>query len=139
GFAKLVSDPKHAWHYPVQQPRKPGTESSEAWVRGKVIGGSSSINGMIYTRGQPEDYARWEQLAGPNWGWSAMRQAFRSIEDHELGADEWRGAGGPVPISTGKHRYPVSEAMIQAGEQNGLRRLEDFNREDQEGVGYYAH
>lgn len=139
GFAKLVSDPKHAWHFPVQQPRKPGMESNEAWVRGKVVGGSSSINGMIYVRGQPEDYARWEELAGPDWSWSAMRQAFKSIEDHELGADELRGAGGPVHISTGKHRYPVSEAMIQAGEQMGLRRLEDFNREDQEGVGYYAH
>lgn len=139
GFAKLVSDPKHAWHFPVQQSRKAGTESTEAWVRGKVIGGSSSINGMIYVRGQPEDYARWEELAGANWGWSAMRQAFKAIEDHELGADELRGAGGPVHISAGKYRYPVSEALIQAGEQKGLSRLEDFNREDQEGVGYYAH
>lgn len=139
GIAKLVSDPKHAWHFPVQQPRFPDTESAEMWVRGKVIGGSSSINGMIYVRGQPEDYERWEHEAGPEWGWSAMKQAFRAIEDHELGADELRGAGGPLHISTGKFRYPVSEAMVRAGEEMGLPKVEDFNRERQEGVGYYSH
>lgn len=139
GIAKLVSDPKHAWHFPVQQPRFAGTESAETWVRGKVIGGSSSINGMIYVRGQPEDYQRWEEAAGPEWGWLAMKQAFRAIEDHELGADELRGAGGPLHISTGKFRYPLSEAMLRAGEELGLPRVEDFNRERQEGVGYYSH
>lgn len=139
GIAKLVSDPKHAWHFPVQQPRFPDTESAETWVRGKVIGGSSSINGMIYVRGQPEDYQRWEREAGPEWGWPAMKEAFRAIEDHELGADELRGAGGPLHISTGKFRYPLSEAMVRAGEEIGLPRVEDFNRERQEGVGYYSH
>lgn len=139
GIAKLVSDPKHAWHFPVQQSRFPDTESAEMWVRGKVIGGSSSINGMIYVRGQPEDYQRWEQEAGPEWGWEPMKEAFRAIEDHELGADELRGAGGPLHISTGKFRYPVSEAMVRAGEEMGLPRVEDFNRERQEGVGYYSH
>ncbi|MEH6386838.1 GMC family oxidoreductase [Pseudomonas profundi] len=139
GIAKLVSDPRHAWHFPVQQPRFPDTESAEMWVRGKVIGGSSSINGMIYVRGQPEDYQRWEQKAGPEWGWTAMKEAFRAIEDHELGADELRGAGGPLHISTGKFRYAASEAMVSAGEQMGLPRVEDFNRESQEGVGYYSH
>lgn len=139
GIARLVSDPRHAWHFPVQQPRLPGTESAEMWVRGKVIGGSSSINGMIYVRGQPEDYHLWEREAGSEWGWEAMKQAFRAIEDHELGADELRGAGGPVHVSTGKFRYPVSEAMVQAGEEMGLPRVEDFNREHQEGVGYYSH
>lgn len=139
GFAKLVSDPRHAWHYPVQQPRMPDQESQEAWVRGKGIGGSSSINGMIYVRGQPEDYARWGELAGDNWSWPAMKEAFRAIEDHELGADDLRGAGGPLHVSTGKFRYPVSEAIIQAGEEMGLGRVEDFNREEQEGIGYYAH
>lgn len=139
GIVKLVSDPRHAWHFPVQQPRLPGTESAEMWVRGKVVGGSSSINGMIYVRGQPEDYHAWEQEAGSEWGWKAMKAAFRAIEDHELGADEMRGAGGPLHISTGKFRYPVSEAMVRAGEQMGLPRVEDFNTEHQQGVGYYSH
>lgn len=139
GFAKLVAMPKHAWHFPVHQPRKPGLPAGEMWVRGKGLGGSSSINGMIYIRGQKGDFDDWEAHAGANWGWDAMKAAFKAIEDHELGADELRGAGGPVHVSTGKFRYPVSEAMIRAGEEMGLDRKEDFNREDNEGVGYYAH
>lgn len=139
GFAKLVAMPKHAWHFPVHQPRKPGLPAGEMWVRGKGLGGSSSINGMIYIRGQKGDFDDWEAHAGANWGWDAMKGAFKAIEDHELGADELRGAGGPVHVSTGKFRYPVSEAMVRAGEEMGLERKEDFNREDNEGVGYYAH
>lgn len=139
GFAKLVAMPRHAWHFPVHQPRKPGLPAGEMWVRGKGLGGSSSINGMIYIRGQKGDFDDWEAHAGANWGWDAMKAAFKAIEDHELGADELRGAGGPVHVSTGKFRYPVSEAMVRAGEEMGLERKEDFNREDNEGVGYYAH
>ncbi|CAN5213057.1 GMC family oxidoreductase N-terminal domain-containing protein [soil metagenome] len=139
GLGKLVLDPEYAWHFPVDQPREAGAPASEMWVRGKVLGGSSSINGMIYVRGQPEDYADWEARGGTGWGWPTMKRAFMAIEDHELGADDQRGAGGPVHISTGQFRYPVAEALIAAGEQMGLTRKEDLNREDQEGVGYYAH
>jgi len=139
GIGKLVLDPAHAWHYPVDQPREPGMPATEIWVRGRGLGGSSSINGMIYVRGQPQDYDEWEARGAAGWNWAAMKQAFRAIEDHELGDDGLRGVGGPVPISTGKFRYPLSEALIQAGEQMGLERREDLNREDQEGVGYYAH
>ena len=139
GMGKLVLDPGHAWHFPVDQPREPGMPATEMWLRGKVLGGSSSINGMIYVRGQPEDYAEWEERGATGWGWDTMKRAFIAIEDHELGADDQRGAGGPVHISTGKFRYPVAEALISAGEQMGLTRKEDLNREDQEGVGYYAH
>lgn len=139
GIVKLAADPRHAWHFPVEQVRRPGLPAAEVWVRGKGIGGSSSINGMIYVRGQPQDYDEWEKQAGVAWGWAAMKSAFRAIEDHELGGDELRGVGGPVHVSTGKFRYPLSEAMIRAGEEMGLRRKDDLNREDQEGVGYYAH
>jgi choline dehydrogenase len=139
GIGKLVLDPRHAWHFAIEQPRAPHLPATETWVRGKVLGGSSSINGMIYVRGQPEDYAEWERHGGSDWGWPAMKAAFQAIEDHELGADDLRGAGGPVHISTGKFRYPIAEALIEAGQQLGLQRKEDLNREDQEGVGYYAH
>ena len=140
GIGKLVLDPKHAWHYPVDQPREEGMPATEMWVRGRVLGGSSSINGMIYVRGQPEDYDEWERQHGAaGWNWPAMKQAFRAIEDHELGDDGVRGAGGPVHISTGQYRYPLSEALVRAGEEMGLDRREDLNREDQEGVGYYLH
>jgi choline dehydrogenase-like flavoprotein len=137
GIGKLVMDPRFAWNYPV------GGEdgaASETWQRGRGLGGSSAINGMIYVRGQPEDFAIWEREAGSDWGWPAMKQAYRSIEDHELGEDGTRGVGGPVHITTNKFRYPLSERAIEAGTQMGLpRHYEDLNREDQEGVGYYCY
>lgn len=139
GIAKLVQDPKHTWTYKVEQPREAGTEATEVWVRGKVIGGSSSINGMIYSRGQPEDYDEWESRGAHGWNWAVMKKAFRAIEDHELGDDGNRGTGGPIHVAPNKYRYPVAEAMIQAGVQMGLPRREDLNGEDTEGVGYYAY
>lgn len=139
GMAKLVTNPRHTWFFPISQPRIENEPASEIWVRGLGLGGSSSINGMIYVRGQPEDYQDWEARGATGWGWSTMKRAFRAIEDHELGDDGTRGAGGPVHIGVNRFRYPVSEALIAAGEQMGLPRHEDLNREDQEGVGYYAH
>jgi choline dehydrogenase-like flavoprotein len=139
GMGKLVLDPKHAWYFPVAQPREPGMAASEVWLRGRGLGGSSSINGMIYIRGQPEDYAEWARHAGADWDWPAMCRAFMAIEDHELGAGPERGAGGPVHISLGTFRYKVAEALIQAGEELGLARKTDLNEGDQEGVGYYPH
>jgi choline dehydrogenase len=140
GMAKLVTDARHTWFFPVAQPRVPGDPASEIWVRGLGLGGSSSINGMIYVRGQPEDYAEWEARGAVGWGWETMKAAFRAIEDHELGDDGVRGRGGPVHVSVGRFRYPVSEALVEAGRQIGLpAHLDDLNREDQEGVGYYCH
>ena len=139
GIGKLVLDPRHAWHFPVAQPRREGDPAQEVWVRGRGLGGSSAINGMIWIRGQAADYEEWQRLGATDWGWSTMREAFRAIEDHELGDDGLRGAGGPVHVSTGKYRYPLAEALIAAGEQMGLQRRDDLNREDNEGVGYYAH
>jgi choline dehydrogenase len=140
GMGKLVLDPIYAWHYPVDQPRDEGMPASEIWLRGKGLGGSSAVNGMIYVRGQPEDYEDWSRRCGNSgWGWADMKKAFRAIEDHELGDDGNRGTGGPVHISAGKFRYPLTEAMIAAGEQMGLPRKDDLNGEDQEGIGYFQH
>jgi choline dehydrogenase-like flavoprotein len=91
-------------------------------------------------RGQPEDFDRWEQEAGPDWSWARMKAAYRAIEDHELGDDGVRGVGGAVHISTNKFRYPLAERAIEAGVQMGLPlHRDDLNREDQEGVGYYCY
>lgn len=136
GIGKLVTNPTFAWTYPVG----PAEAPTEVWQRGRGLGGSSAINGMIYVRGQPQDFDTWEREAGPEWGWASMKAAYRSIEDHELGDDGTRGEGGPVHITTNKFRYPLSECMIEAGVQMGLpRHYEDLNREDQEGVGYYCY
>ena len=137
GFGRLIPDPQHAWHFPVMP--SPGRASPEVWVRGKMLGGSSSINGMIYSRGHPKDYDAWEALGATGWNWSTMKSAYLAIENHELGANTFRGAGGPLHISVGKLRYPVAEALIAAGQQMGLQRKEDLNDEEQEGVGYFPY
>jgi len=139
GFSKLVFNPDYTWNYPVDQPRGNGVNVNENWVRGRCIGGSSTINGMVYVRGQPEDYEAWADEAGPDWNWPSMKQAFRSIEDHELGDDGVRGVGGPLHISVGNFRYPLAETLIKAGQQMGLPRRDDLNGEEQEGVGYFSH
>lgn len=136
GIGKLVTDPTHAWSYPVGAAGSP----TETWQRGRGLGGSSAINGMIYVRGQPQDFDIWENEAGSDWSWTQMKAAYRAIEDHELGDDGVRGVGGPVHITTNKFRYPLAERAIKAGEQMGLPlHYEDLNREDQEGVGYYCY
>ncbi len=134
GMAKLVEDPRFAWFFPVDQPRTPDARASEVWIRGKVLGGSSTINGMIYSRGHPEDYEEWQALGGPGWGWAEMKEAYKAIEDHELGAAEYRGAGGPLRITTGKLRYPVAEAMIRAGEELGLNARTTSTRKNWKGL-----
>jgi choline dehydrogenase len=139
GIARLIHDPNYAWHFPVEQPREEGSASSEIWVRGKTVGGSSSINGMIFVRGQPADYAEWETRGATGWGWGTMLPAFKAIETFELGESEERGGSGPVHVSTGTYRYPLAERLIAAGEQLGLQRREDLNSGNREGVGYFQH
>src|SRR3546814_944488 len=96
GIGKLASDPDHAWIFPVEQRRLPDLPSTESWVRGKGLGGSSSINGMIWVRGQPEDYDAWEEHGCAGWGRTEMTEAFKAIEDNALGAADEGGVGGPV-------------------------------------------
>lgn len=138
GIGKLASDPKHAWIFPVDQRRVPDVPSTESWLRGKGIGGSSSINGMIWIRGQQADYDAWERMGCTGWGSKEMTAAFQAIESHELGGGDGRGIGGPVHVSTGKFRYSLAEALITAGQDIGLQRREDLNGA-REGIGYYAH
>ena len=135
GVGKIMSDPKLVWMFKTTPP--PGREQPETWVRGKTLGGSSSVNGMMYVRGQPQDYDGWEALGNPGWGWSTFGPIFKRMEDHQLGADEVRGAGGPLPISNPPETDAVCEAIIAAGVQLGLTRKDDLNRPDQEGIGYH--
>ena len=139
GISKLVKHPKFTWVFPINQNRRPDIPSKEVWIRGKGLGGSSSINGMIYSRGHAQDYEEWNTLGGPGWGWDEMRAVYRRIEEHELGSNENRGGEGPLPISSGKFRYPLAEKMIKAGEEFGLEAREDLNHPSLEGIGYYNH
>lgn len=138
GFGKLLADPKHAWHLPVKVDPASG-RSQEVWTRGKLLGGSSAVNGMVYMRGHPSDYDEWQAMGAVGWGWDTMAQAFRSIESHALGASELRGGNGPLKVAPYAERNGIGEAVIQACESLGLKRKEDINELDHEGVAYLTY
>lgn len=140
GVAKLVKKPEHMWAYPVAQPREEGGAGGEVWIRGKGLGGSSSINGMIWSRGEPADYDAWERDAGATgWNGASMTQAFLALEDHAAGPGPMRGSGGLVRVDPACHTYPLAERMIEAGEAVGLKRVDDLNGTIGPRVGLYSH
>ena len=105
--------------------------------RGKVLGGSSSINAMVYLRGQPQDYDHWAAQGNPGWGWSDVLPCFKRAENNERGADTWHGTGGPLNVADLRAPNPVARAFVAAGVQAGHVHNPDFNGTDQEGVGLY--
>jgi choline dehydrogenase len=129
GMAKLFSDPRHVWLLPTMAE---GDTPSEIWIRGKVLGGSSSVNGMMYFRGHPEDYDEWVLRGAAGWGWDRMLPAFRAIENST-------GGDAPLRIGFAGERTALSEALIQGGEALGIPRVVDLNHPRQEGVGYATH
>lgn len=134
GFGELLGDPTCAWHYPTR-PFGPN-EQVEYWVRGKTLGGSSSVNGMVYSRGNRADYDALAELGNPEWGWDEMLPVFKTIEDNQLGAAEVRGAGGPLHVSTSDGGDPLLEDVITAGTALGWQRTQDLNESDVERIGY---
>ncbi len=134
GFAELFGDPTTSWHYPTR-PFGP-SQQVEHWVRGKTLGGSSSVNGMVYNRGNRADYDALERLGNPGWGWDDMLPVFKRIENNELGASDVRGAGGPLHVSTVDGTDPLLEDVLTAGTQLGWRRTRDLNETDEERIGY---
>ncbi|MFA7440194.1 MAG: GMC family oxidoreductase N-terminal domain-containing protein [Sphingomonadaceae bacterium] len=135
GLGRTLADPRYAWHYTTEP--EPGTGGqSRIWLRGKTLGGSSAVNGMVYCHGQPQDYDDWEAKGCDGWGWETFRKAFIAIEDHELGASEHRGSGGPLHISIQKYRSPLTEALLSGCAALGTAVKQDINEPDQEGVGY---
>ena len=135
GFGKLLADTKMAYHY-VTAFARPRGFAPDRWARGKTLGGSSAVNGMVWMRGQPEDYDRLAALGNPGWGWSDMLPYLKRLENHELGASDMRGIGGPIDITMHPEKSRLCEAMIAAGEAMGLPRKLDQNQRDHDGVGY---
>jgi choline dehydrogenase len=131
--AKLLSDTNRAWHFMTEAH---DDIRSEVWVRGKMLGGTSSLNGMLYFRGQPEDYDTWESLGAIGWGWDQMEPVFRAIERHEFGGDDVRGGEGLLGVSVEREETPFTEAFIAAGGQMGVPRVRDLNDARMGGVGY---
>jgi choline dehydrogenase len=134
GFGELLGDPASVWHFPTR-PFGP-TQRVEYWVRGKTLGGSSSVNGLVYNRGHRADYDALERLGNPGWGWDDMLPVFKTIEDNQLGANDVRGAGGPLHVSTVEGTDPLLEDVITAGTELGWRRTRDLNETDEECIGY---
>ena len=114
GLAKVMQDPQRTWLYPAQ-PEACSAFKEEVWARGRLMGGSSSINGMMYVRGQPADFDELFAQSSVDWAWEHIAEAYRALEFHELGGAPSRGANGPLRISLPDRRNELTEAVIQAG------------------------
>lgn len=137
GYGKTMWDRKVNWAFSTEpEPNMRGRRIY--WPRGKVLGGSSSINGLIAIRGQPEDYDAWETLGARGWSWGHVLPYFRRIESNpDFADDQLHGAHGPVSVSSIGAKHELIEAAIAAAEKLGVPRNPDFNGARQEGVGYY--
>ncbi len=137
GYGKNYYNRSVNWAYETEPDPGLGNRS-DYWPRGKVLGGSSSINAMVFIRGHAQDYDDWRDAGNPGWGWQDVLPHFRAIEDNQAGADEWRATGGRLHVSDVSAKVaPYCTAFIEAGTEAGLSFNRDFNGRDQEGVGYY--
>jgi choline dehydrogenase len=137
GYLYCIGNPRTDWCYSTE-PDDGLNGRTLRYPRGKVLGGCSSINGMIYMRGQKRDYTQWTDLTGdPGWSWDAVLPYFKRHEDHWRGADDWHGAGGDWRSEKQRLRWDILDAWAQAAMQAGLPASDDFNRGDNEGVGYF--
>ena len=132
GFGKILGDPKLTWHFPVR-PIGP-SRNVEEWVRGRTLGGSSAVNGMVYNRGSQADFDGMAALGNPGWGWETMLPIYRTIENHQLGADSTRGFGGPLDISVGTLPQ-ICWDMVESGRRLGWSMADDLNATDAERIG----
>lgn len=135
GYARLYANPKVNWCF-TSQPEPHLNNRSLFQPRGKVLGGTGAINGMIYMRGQPEDFDGWQAQGCTGWGWDGVLPYFKSCEDQERGANEWHGTGGPVSVSDLPGPHVLGEAFHAASERLGVPRNADFNGASQLGTGY---
>jgi choline dehydrogenase len=136
GYGKTIVDPRLNWRYETEpDPEIAGRPMY--WARGKVLGGSSSINGLLYIRGQAQDYDHWRQLGNAGWSYADVLPYFRRSERQENGADEFHGGEGPLNVANLVERNPLCEAFIESAIASGIPRNDDFNGAVQEGVGYY--
>jgi choline dehydrogenase len=136
GYLYAMGDPSLDWCLKTEA--EPGLNGRALdYPRGKVLGGCSSINGMIYMRGQARDYDLWRQMGNPGWGWDDVLPYFRRSEAHHGGADAAHGADGELKVERQRLSWPILDAVAEAAEELGIPRTEDFNRGDNEGAGYF--
>jgi choline dehydrogenase len=136
GYGKTMFDPRYNWGFETDP--EPGMDGRRLyWPRGRGLGGSSSINGLIYIRGQPADYDAWRAEGNAGWGWKDVLPYFIRMERNSRGASALHGGGGPQWCSDIGRRHELMEAIIAGARELGVARNDDFNGERQEGVGYY--
>jgi choline dehydrogenase len=137
GIAKLAASPRHNWNYNTEA--EPNLDGRNLWwPRGKVLGGSSSINAMCYIRGVRGDYDSWAEKTGdPRWGWDNVLGYFKRSEDNTRGSGPLHGANGPLGVADLRHSNPLSQVFIDAAVAAGFESNADFNGERQQGFGYY--
>ncbi|WP_028080685.1 GMC family oxidoreductase [Solimonas soli] len=140
GLGIVLKNPKYVWSF-VTEPEASTGGKSEPWARGKVLGGSTSVNGLMYVRGQPADFDEIAAQTSDDWSWQHIGAAYRALENHQLGADATgtRGDAGPLRITLSDEKSALTEAMVKAGVQMGLPLRRDPNAPDGgEGIGYAA-
>ena len=136
GYFKTIHNPAMDWCY-VTEPDPGLNGRSLKWPRGKVLGGSSSINGLLYVRGQRQDYDRWAELGCTGWGYDEVLPYFKRAENQSRGADAHHGVDGPLHVSDMSFNRPICDDFIKGVEESGTPRNDDINGESQEGVGYF--
>ena len=136
GYLFAIGNPRADWMFRTEP--VPGLNGRTlAYPRGKVIGGSSAINAMIYIRGQSEDYDGWRQLGLEGWGWDDVKPLMMGHQDHHGGVSEHHGTGGEWRVDRPRLRWDILDAFIEAAADSGIPRSRDFNTGDNEGVGYF--
>lgn len=136
GYGKLFKEKAVNWMYQTEP--EPGLDGRTIFQpRGKVLGGSSSINGLLYLRGQHQDYDRWRQRGNAGWGYDDVLPYFKKAEDQQRGGNEFHGVGGPLPVSDWRQGDPLSEAFVVAAAEAGIPTNPDFNGATQEGAGFF--
>ena len=137
GYGVSFFDEKVNWCYHTEEDE--GLNGRKGyWPRGKVLGGSSSINAMCFIRGQHSDFDRWQAVGNPGWSWADVKPYFKKMEHNEAGANEWRGQGGPLNIADPRASYhPVNQHYLDAAAELGLPVIDDFNGESQEGASQF--
>lgn len=136
GYFKTMHNPAVDWCYRTEP--DPGLNGRTLeWPRGKVLGGSSSLNGLLYVRGQPQDYDRWAQMGNPGWGWDDVLPLFKRSEKQERGADDFHGDQGTLAVSNMRLQRPICDAWVAAAQTAGYPFNPDYNGATQEGVSYF--
>ncbi|WP_084399746.1 GMC family oxidoreductase [Henriciella aquimarina] len=136
GIIKVMADPDHIWGY-SSVPEETNDNTPEFWVRGRVLGGSSSINGMMYVRGQPADFDAIAEVSSQDWDWNHIGAAYAALESHQLGTGETRGGSGPLKVTLPDIKDTITNAMLEAGKAMGWKEKADTNAPDDiEGIGY---